>query len=89
MDFSNHQLNNNSNSYSNKTNNTIAIAIDDKKIDYFLDENKVMYPEQYRKWHAKFIKQHGADEWLKCVSIAKQEGRDPQRYLVWLLNRSV
>jgi len=80
---------NNNNSYSNSVNNLkpIAIAIEDKKIDLILDENKDLYPDDYRKWHAKYIKQFGDELWLRCASTARQEGRDVQRYFVWLLNR--
>lgn len=85
------------NSNSNKDLNTIAIAIEtkdkdtiaigDKELDLLLDENCNLYPDSYRSWHAKWIKVHGKQAWLRCVSTARQEGRDPQRYLVWLLLR--
>lgn len=86
---------NNSNSNSDKELNTIAIvtkdkdtiAIEDEELDQLLNENHNLYPDSYRSWHAKWIKTHGKQAWLRCVSTAKQEGRDPQRYLVWLLRR--
>ena len=80
-------INNNSYSNSSKELKTIAIAIDDKKIDFLLDNNTDLYPDTHRKWHAKFIKQHGDEAWLRCASTARQEGNNPQRYFVWLLNR--
>lgn len=79
------------NSYSNReeTSNTIAIAIvDDNKIDWLLDQNTDMFPTTYRSWHAKWIKKHGDEAWVRCVSTARQEGKNPQRYLVWLLGRA-
>lgn len=78
----------NSNSYSSKEEKTIAIAIDDKKIDLILDDNKNLFHPDYRGWHAKWIKTHGAEIWLRCASTAKQEGRNPQRHMTWLLNRN-
>ena len=77
--------------YSNSKNKlkTIAIAIDDSKIDNVLDSNSDIYPASYRAWHAAFIKQKGLEIWLRCVSTARQEGKSPERYLVWLLKRAI
>lgn len=50
-------------------------------------QNVDLFPDTHRAWHAKFIKQHGDETWLRCASIARQEGNDPRRYFVWLLNR--
>lgn len=88
MDFTNHPLKKH-NSYSNSTKivNTIAIAIDDRKLDAILDEFSGLYPDTYRAWHAKWIKQHGSDTWIRYARTAQQEGRTPQKHLVWLLNR--
>ena len=79
---------NNSNSYRGKPEKTIAIAIDDKQIDSVLDDNSDLYTATYRGWHAKFIKQHGLDLWLRYASTARQEGKNPERYFVWLLNKA-
>lgn len=80
----------NKKNYSNSSRDLkpIAIVLDDRQIDSVLDDNSDLYPANYRSWHAKFIKQFGLDIWVRCASTARQEGKNPERYLVWLLNRS-
>lgn len=77
----------NSNSNWGKTQKTIAIAIDDK-IDVLLQDYGDLYDPNYRKWHAKIMKQYGCETWERCARIARQDGSNPQRYFTWLLNRA-
>jgi hypothetical protein len=64
-----------------------TIAIDDKQIDLILKEYSHLRDESWKAWHAMQIKQNGASWYIERCKIALAEGKDPKRYLTWLLKK--
>lgn len=65
-----------------------TIAIDDKEIDYNLEQYQHLIDPKWKAWHAKWIKTHSMPEWIKLAKIAEQDGRDKPKYFTFLLKKS-
>lgn len=68
-------------------NNIKPIAIDDKQIDSCLKEYSHLISQDWKAWHAKWIKQNGIAKWTQLARIAQAEGKDKPRYFSFLLNK--
>lgn len=64
------------------------IAIDDKQIDYNLEQYKHLIDPNWKAWHAKWIKTHSLELWVKNAKVAEQDGKDKARYFTFLLKKA-
>lgn len=66
----------------------IAI-VSDKQIDQLLEQYQDMRDGQFTAWHAGIIKKLGTSRYCQLASTAKQEGKSPQRYFTWLIQKEI
>jgi len=64
-----------------------TIAIDDKEIDFNLEQYKHLIDPSWKAWHAKWIKTKGLQRWIQAAKIAEQDGKDKAKYFTWLLKK--
>lgn len=85
------------NSYNKKPiaiekNKTKPIAIDvvsEAIVDWLLNEYRDLHQAKDNGWHVTVIRILGVNKYEELARIARADGRFPQRYFTWLLNREM
>lgn len=70
---------------------TAVATIPNKNIDLIIDDYKHLtggINDRMSGWYAKIIRQRGIEYFIKQAKIAEKEGKNPARYLSWLLKNN-